>query len=291
LRHPIETAPRDGKEIWVEDDQSAYDVAHWSPTTKEWVWKNGRPIRITPTHWSPISEPQYQEDKQSSGSLQNERVRRWFIASLIAATLALNGVYFRMDLVAFATQHLDLRDIADLDIKLDLASKSGDDAAQLSWPAGAATADLQRSLDKERARTAALTSELAQSRIDLDTAIALSAESHDEAARQRQAAEALRQSLQQEQASVTALADELLRTHREIETQARQLQKSVDETVQQKQAADAVASELRESLRREQEKTTALTQEIGTTPGNDGQRRTAASRARWGRGARRGTRE
>jgi hypothetical protein len=265
LRHPIETAPRDGKEIWVEDDQSAYDVAHWSSATKEWVWKNGRPIRITPTHWSPITEPQYQEDKQSSDPLQNERVRRWFIGSLIAATLALNGVYFRTELVAFATQHLDLRGIADLDIKLDLSSKPGDDAAQLSWPAEAATADLQRSLDKERARTASLTSELAQFRIDLETAIALSAESHDEAARRRQAAEALRQSLQQEQAGVTALSDELLRTRREIETQAMQFQKAVEETVQQKQTADAVASELRESLHREQEKTAALTQEIGTT--------------------------
>ena len=116
MRQPIETAPRDGKEIWVEDDQAAYDVAHWSSETKEWVWKNGRPIRITPTHWSPIAEPQYQEDEQSSSPLQVDRVRRRFTASLIAATLvvaALISVYFRSEMVAFATRYADLRDSDD----------------------------------------------------------------------------------------------------------------------------------------------------------------------------------
>ena len=262
MRQPIETAPRDGKEIWVEDDQSAYDVAHWSSATKEWVWKNGRPIRISPTHWSPIAEPQYQEDKQSGDPFQNDRLRRWFVASVIAAVLVLNGLYFRTELVAFATGQLDLRDVANLDIEPDLSS-TGDKPAQ--WPAETGTADLQRLLDKERARTAALTSEVTQFRIDLETAMALSVGSHDEATRRRQTAEELRQSLQQEQASTTALADELQGARREIETHAMQSRKVVDEAAQQKQSADAVTSELRESLRREQEKTAELTQEIGTT--------------------------
>ena len=360
LRQPIETAPKDGKEIWVEDDQAAYDVAHWSSETKEWVWKNGRPIRITPTHWSPIAEPQYQEDEQSSSPLQVDRVRRWFTASLIAATLvvaALISVYFRSEMVAFATRYADLRDIDDtgtiggqeglgtglvrapdavdelslkllpeaasasqsfgprettaalvqdagaarhaipastvqhrqtleqeilrsdtlagelaaarseLGTKVALANKAVDEAAQIRRAAEATTAELQKSLHQERERSAALERELTKAHIDLETTVALSTKSHDEAEQRSQAAdvtaEELRQSLQQERARAAALTSELAGTHREIETKAAQSQKAAAEALQQKQTAEAATAELRESLQQQQKKTAALTQEVG----------------------------
>src|ERR1700731_213474 len=56
MRRTIETAPRDGNVVILEDDASGtYDVAHWSPEAGEWVGENGEPSKITPTHWHTIS--------------------------------------------------------------------------------------------------------------------------------------------------------------------------------------------------------------------------------------------
>ena len=52
MRQPIDTAPRDGKIIILEDDASGiYDVAHWSVKAGRWVGENSEPSKITPTHW------------------------------------------------------------------------------------------------------------------------------------------------------------------------------------------------------------------------------------------------
>ena len=55
MRYAIETAPKDGKGVIIEDDASGtYDVAHWSAEAGEWVGKDGEPSKITPTHWRPM---------------------------------------------------------------------------------------------------------------------------------------------------------------------------------------------------------------------------------------------
>ena len=52
MRHPIETAPKDGKAVILEHDPSGtYDVAQWSAEAGNWVTENGEPSKITPTHW------------------------------------------------------------------------------------------------------------------------------------------------------------------------------------------------------------------------------------------------
>jgi hypothetical protein len=52
MRRTIDTAPRDGNAIILEDDASGtYDVAHWSTETGEWVGENGEPSKTKPTHW------------------------------------------------------------------------------------------------------------------------------------------------------------------------------------------------------------------------------------------------
>jgi hypothetical protein len=73
MRYAIETAPRDGKVVILEDDASAtYDVAHWSAEAGEWVGENGEPGKITPTHWHPMPRDEYllQADDQSSNPSQ-----------------------------------------------------------------------------------------------------------------------------------------------------------------------------------------------------------------------------
>ena len=380
MRQPIETAPKDGRDIWVEDDRAAYDVAHWSSETQQWVWKNGGAIRITPTHWTPIPEPQYQEGEQSSSPLPVGRVRRRLTASLIAAALVvatLIGVYFRSEMVGFATRFADLLDIDDIDTvggressgtglvraadadlreaaggsqssrreaaaalvqdakaarhavpastaqyrealeheallndtlagelaaarsELDttvaLANKAVDEAAQLRRTAEVTTAELQKSLQQERERSGALTSELAKARIDFETAAALSSKSHDEVVQRSQgaevAAEELRKSLQQEQARAAALASELAGKSREIETQAAQSQKAADAATKQKQAAESTIAELKQTVEREQKKTAAVMQEAKAAQATTTAAETTAPRPRRGPGPCRSTRE
>jgi hypothetical protein len=122
MRHAIETAPRDGKVVILEDDASGiYDVAHWSAEAGEWVGENGEPSKLAPTHWHPIPRVKFllREDEESSNpsqaapatverfELQTAAVEAnggprarprsaasWKNATLITATFI--GVYFYM---------------------------------------------------------------------------------------------------------------------------------------------------------------------------------------------------
>src|SRR5258708_22942022 len=60
MRRTIETAPRDGKVVIVEDDVfGTLDVARWSSDAGEWVGENGEPIKITWSHWYPMQRDNY----------------------------------------------------------------------------------------------------------------------------------------------------------------------------------------------------------------------------------------
>src|SRR5256885_13566117 len=50
MRRGIETVPRDGKLVILEDDASGtYELARWS--AEAWVGENGEPSKITPAYW------------------------------------------------------------------------------------------------------------------------------------------------------------------------------------------------------------------------------------------------
>src|SRR6202158_5564592 len=60
MRRTIEAAPRDVKVVLLEDDANGiYDVAHWSPEAAEWIGENGKPSKITPSHWYPMPGDNY----------------------------------------------------------------------------------------------------------------------------------------------------------------------------------------------------------------------------------------
>jgi hypothetical protein len=59
MRHPIDTAPKDGKFVILEDDVSgSFEFAQWSAEAGQWVRENGKPSEITPTHWQTMHLPQ-----------------------------------------------------------------------------------------------------------------------------------------------------------------------------------------------------------------------------------------
>src|SRR5258708_37522844 len=68
MRRAIETVPRDGKVVILEDDTSGtYELAQWSAEARAWVGENGELSKITPTHWHPMRRDKYQEEGGSSG--------------------------------------------------------------------------------------------------------------------------------------------------------------------------------------------------------------------------------
>ena len=55
MRREIETVPKDGKLVILEDDvRGTYELARWSTEQSAWVGENGKPIAIAPTHWLPL---------------------------------------------------------------------------------------------------------------------------------------------------------------------------------------------------------------------------------------------
>ncbi|MGY8685635.1 hypothetical protein Q2941_49185 [Bradyrhizobium sp. UFLA05-153] len=59
MRHPIDTAPRDGKFVILEDDISGrFEFGQWSAKGRGWVRENGEPSEITPTHWQTMHLPE-----------------------------------------------------------------------------------------------------------------------------------------------------------------------------------------------------------------------------------------
>jgi hypothetical protein len=60
MRRPIETVPRDGKVVILEDDASGtFELAHWSAEARAWVKENGELSKITPTYWHATRRDEY----------------------------------------------------------------------------------------------------------------------------------------------------------------------------------------------------------------------------------------
>jgi hypothetical protein len=65
----IDTAPRDGNVVILEDDAAGtYDVAHWSPEAGEWISESGEPSKITASHWHPMPSDKYHQHEDEGSS-------------------------------------------------------------------------------------------------------------------------------------------------------------------------------------------------------------------------------
>jgi hypothetical protein len=59
MRHAIETVPKDGEVVILEDDANGYELARWSAEAGAWVGENGELSKITPTHWHEMRRDKY----------------------------------------------------------------------------------------------------------------------------------------------------------------------------------------------------------------------------------------
>jgi hypothetical protein len=67
VRQPIETVPKDGNAIILEDHVSgSYELAHWSAHESAWVKESGGHCEIAPTYWHAVNSAKQLEDKENS---------------------------------------------------------------------------------------------------------------------------------------------------------------------------------------------------------------------------------
>ena len=138
MRRPIETVPKDGTTVILEDDiKGTYELARWSAEQCAWVAKDGKPYNGTPTYWHALqraehlegefkpSSPSFQmddvvasppvtssqavsvADKQIPRGKTHPQARHRFAAFCGAAMVAaaLTGMYFRGDVAAYVAKH------------------------------------------------------------------------------------------------------------------------------------------------------------------------------------------
>jgi hypothetical protein len=71
MRRFIETAPRDGTFVILEEDASGkYKIACWSPEARGWVDESDKPIKITPAYWHTMHGTDLQQEADSSFHLR-----------------------------------------------------------------------------------------------------------------------------------------------------------------------------------------------------------------------------
>ena len=213
----IETAPRDGKFVILEEDaRGNHDVARWSSEAGGWVGENGEPIKITPTHWYPRQgENHLQQGLDFSFFLRRAAEQRATAGDVLAScSVAASPV----TVVGTQTTPVEAKRVLQarwrfaaslLAASLVAAALTGTyfraevtyEAAQLRKAADAKAAELQQ----ERDRSAALAGELETVRRDFDTMAAQLSKAGDEVAQLRKAAEAKAAELKQEPDQTAAL--------------------------------------------------------------------------------------
>lgn len=111
MRYPIETAPRNGSIVVLEDDASGTRaVAYWSPAG-EWIGEFGEPSEITPSHWRPCysffrsssrGEAPQSPTASEFSAIRSAHARQGFVASgivpLVVLAIVLVGMFIQQAL-------------------------------------------------------------------------------------------------------------------------------------------------------------------------------------------------
>jgi hypothetical protein len=212
----IETAPRDGGFLILEEDTSGKnDIARWASEAGGWVRENGEPIKITPSYWYPIQGQNYLQHGLDISISRPPRER------------AAPEQQFASDIITSRSDAAPPETVATAKINATAfeprrASRARNRFAAFSIAASLVVAvcvgmqDLRQSWLQERDRVAALTRELATARRGLETEVAQSSKATEEADRLRQAANAATAELEQERSRSAALARDLESAQRMI---------------------------------------------------------------------------
>ncbi|MBR1229054.1 hypothetical protein JQ600_29645 [Bradyrhizobium sp. AUGA SZCCT0176] len=154
----------------------------------------------------------------------------------------------------------------DVETQTALATKAGEETSRLKAAGESGAAELQKSRQQERERSARLEQELAAARRDVETQTALATKAGAETSRLKAAGESgaaeLQKSRQQERERSARLEKELAAARRDVETQTALATKAGEETSRLKAAGESGAAELQKSLQQERERSARLEQEL-----------------------------
>jgi hypothetical protein len=155
---------------------------------------------------------------------------------------------------------------ADAETQVALAVKAGEEASRLKLARDSSEAELQKSVQRERERSARLEQDLAAARADTETQAALAAKAGEEASRLKQARDSseaeLQKSVQQERERSARLEQDLAAARADAKTQTALAAKIADEVLRLKRAAQSEVAELKQSMQKEREKADVLAQDL-----------------------------
>ena len=153
----------------------------------------------------------------------------------------------------------------EVETQTALAAKASEEVSRLKQASGSGEAELQKSLQQGRERSARLEEDLAAARRDVETQTALATKASEEAARLKQASGSseaeLQKSLQQQRERSAQLEQDLAAARREVETQTA-LAKAGEEAARLKQASGSGEAELQKSLQQGRERSARLEQDL-----------------------------
>ena len=169
----------------------------------------------------------------------------------------------------FARLEQDLAAVRrDVETQTALATKAGEETSRLKAAGESGAAELQKSLQQERERSARLEQDLAAARRDIETQTALAAKAGEEASRRKQAAEVGAAELKQSRARAEALAQDLPLTRSAIYAYEAQARKAGDGAAELRQAVANGAPSLRKSAQDALDRTARLEQDVATARRN-----------------------
>ena len=260
----IDVAPKNGDFIILQDARSQ-EVGRWAQEANGWVQPDGTPVRISPTHWTRVSD-------DFAGP--TDRERSLFLAALAAP------------LPDDETEQPQKRPLTRLILALVTAIfciggfvfwiGSNDSSSDNS------AANLERGFSRERERASVAIGRLTAAREREDVAPTEALESKRIANSKRTD---LKQALDKSQAKSEALARELA-SARESEVAARNLiavreRENAARALETKQIADAKQKELQQALDESQARPEALARELASARENEvAARNLAATRER-----------
>src|SRR5256886_474555 len=259
MRQTIDTAPREGNVVILEDRAGTYDVARWSPEAGEWISESGEPSKITPTHWRPVPRdkclPQKHDESSNPSQLRpsSPRARRLvMVCGIAVALMALAFIPLYFDFQPETPLPSDSRKTELLaprrQAEADQATVQARTQVAVLAKQAVETSTPQRrqSLEPPRAGLVNQLSEAARHEIEKQAALL---KASDETGQLKNGA----QSLEQERQKTTALAQEAAAARQELTASTTQHRQALDE---ERARSGALTSELA-TARHEIEKQTA----------------------------------
>ena len=282
-RLPIETAPRDGGSVILEEGaRGKYDIARWAPEADGWVRENGEPIKITPSYWNPIEGENYLAAppetvaavKTGSTAVEpkrSTRARNRLAAFSIAASLvgaAGTALYFRAEVTSFVAQHAVRQDLLRITTIGDQVVGQASRWLSRNFESQVSPAQMSQGQNTQQVDASARYIAPIRPQTEADSAGARASKTlsaKTETLPEPAAIDVeLGRALAAERDRGAALASELSMARRDFETKTALLSKAADEAAQFRRTAEVTATELRQSLLQERDRAAALARELAT---------------------------